>query len=88
MVNQILGLLAEYGIILPQDVAQLRRGLPELLEDAANGLSGFGRRLSAGLYEELVELEKKIKAADHGIELAFRPVRAARGLRLWKALAQ
>ena len=72
LVNQIRGLLAEYGIILPQHVAQLRRGLPEILEDAESGLSGFGRRLFASLYEELVDLEKKIKAADQGIELAFR----------------
>jgi transposase len=72
LVNQIRSLLAEYGIILPQHVAQLRRGFPEVLEDAESGLSGFGRRLFAGLYEELVELEKKIESADHGIELAFR----------------
>ena len=67
LVNQIRGLLAEYGIVLGQHVAQLRRGLPEILEDAENGLSRFGRRLFAGLYEELVELEKKVEAADHGI---------------------
>src|ERR1035437_7133679 len=29
LVNQIRGLLAEYGIVLPQHMGQLRRGLPE-----------------------------------------------------------
>jgi transposase len=72
LVNQIRGLLAEFGIILPQHVAQLRRGLPEILENAESGLSGFGRQLFAGLYEELVDLEKKIEAADGSIERAFR----------------
>ena len=72
LVNQIRGLLAEYGIILPQHVAQLRRGLPEILEDAESGLSSFGRQLFAGLYEELVDIEKKIEAANASIERAFR----------------
>jgi hypothetical protein len=53
LVNQIRGLLAEYGIILPQHVAQLRRGLPEVLEDAESGLSGFGRQLFSSLYEDV-----------------------------------
>ena len=72
LVNQIRGLLAEYGIILAQHVAQLRRGLPEILEDAESGLGGFGRQLFAGLYEELVDIEKKIESADGSIERAFR----------------
>lgn len=72
LVNQIRGLLAEYGIVLPQQVGQLRKGLPTVLEDAENGLTGFGRRLFASLYEELVELTEKIEAADKQILLAFQ----------------
>jgi hypothetical protein len=34
--DQIRGLLAEYGIVLPQAVTRLRRGLPQVLEDAEN----------------------------------------------------
>jgi transposase len=72
LVNQIRGLLAEYGIILPQHVGQLRRGLPAILEDAENGLTGFGRRLFGTLYEELVEWQDKIDAADRQLQLAFQ----------------
>jgi transposase len=72
LVNQIRGLLAEYGIVLPQHVGHLRRGLPIALEDAENELTGFGRRLFASLYEELVELEKKIATADQQLQLAFQ----------------
>ena len=72
LVNQIRGLLAEYGIILPQHVGQLRRGLPAILEDAENALTGFGRRLFGTLYEELVEWQDKIDAADRQLQLAFQ----------------
>lgn len=72
LVNQIRGLLAEYGIVLPQHVGQLRRGLPMVVEDAGNDLTGFGRELFGSLYEELTELEEKIEAADRQIQLAFQ----------------
>lgn len=72
LVNQIRGLLAEYGIVLPQHVGQLRSGLPAVLEDAENQLTSLGRRLFRGLYEELAELEEKVEAADRQIQLAFQ----------------
>jgi transposase len=55
--NQLRGLLAEYGIVLPRGVASLRLGIPELLEDADNGLSALFRRLLAERYRQLQELE-------------------------------
>ena len=72
LVNHIRGLLAEYGIVLPKHVGQLRRGLPVVLEDAANDLTGFGRRLFSSPYEGLTQLEEKIEAADRQIQLAFQ----------------
>lgn len=69
--NQIRGLLAEYGIVLPQHVSQLRRGLPLILEDATNELTSFSRRLFARLYDELLSLEEKIGALDEQIESVF-----------------
>ena len=39
--NQLRGLLAEYGVILPRGVNVVRRRLPELLEEVENGLSDF-----------------------------------------------
>ena len=38
-VNQIRGLVGEYGIVAPVGINQLRRALPCWLEDAENGLS-------------------------------------------------
>ena len=72
LVNQIRGLLAEYGIVLPQHPGQVRRGLPTVLEDAENQLTGFGRELFQILYEELVQLDEKIGDADDRIQIAFQ----------------
>ena len=38
-VNQIRGLLGEYGIMIAQRVTALRQAIPEILEDAENGLT-------------------------------------------------
>lgn len=67
--NQIRGLLMEYGIVVPQGAAALRSRLPEILEDAENGVSELFRELLFELYQELkrlhdrvVEYDAKIKA--------------------------
>ena len=50
-VNQIRGLLGEYGIVARQGVAALRKALPEILEDAENAFwrafrGKYGRKRS------------------------------------------
>jgi transposase len=72
LINQIRGLLAEYGIVLPQHPGQVRCGLPAVLEDAQNQLTGFGRELFQSLYQELAELDVKITDADARIQIAFQ----------------
>ena len=72
LINQIRGLLAEYRIVLPQQPGQIRRGLPAVLEDAENQLTGASRELFQSLYEELAELDQKIAAADNRIQVAFK----------------
>lgn len=58
--NQLRGLLAEYGLVLPKGVHVLRRRIPVLLEDAENGLSDFFRRLLAHSYHHLHDLDGQI----------------------------
>jgi transposase len=55
--NQIRGLLAEYGIVLPVTVPKLRRALPQVLENAENELTVQGRLLIALLRDELYSLQ-------------------------------
>ncbi len=58
--NSIRGLLAEYGITIAQGISHVRRGIPELLEDADNGLSDFFRNLLMRRYQQFVELDEHI----------------------------
>jgi transposase len=37
--NQLRGLVAEYGLLAPQQLARLREAVPIWLEDAENGLT-------------------------------------------------
>jgi transposase len=37
--NQIRGLVSEYGLVAPQQLAALRRAIPMWLEDGENGLT-------------------------------------------------
>jgi transposase len=57
LANSTRGLLAEYGITLAKKVNTLRRRLPELLEEADNGLSTLLRQGLAEVYEQLCELD-------------------------------
>ena len=41
LINQIRGLLGEYGIVFAQGPGQVRRGLVRILGDNEPGLSGF-----------------------------------------------
>jgi len=58
--NQLRGLLAEYGQILPRGINVVRRRLPELLEDGEISLSDFFRRLLSQSYQQLQELDAHI----------------------------
>jgi transposase len=71
LANQVRGLLMEYGIVLPQHIGQLRRGLPEVLEDESNELTTLGRRLLASLYDELVEVNDKIEHVETELRAVY-----------------
>ena len=62
--NQIRGFLAEFGLVLPQGLHHLRRKLPELLEDAGNGLPPEERDLLDEQYQQLRWLDAKLERAE------------------------
>jgi transposase len=70
--NQIRGLLAEYGIVLPLHLSQVRTALPRLIEDDNPLLSTFGRQLLATLYEELCALELRINKMEEQVQQIHR----------------
>lgn len=70
--NQIRGLLAEYGIVVGKGTTALKRALPQILEDAQNGLSGLMREVLAEQYERSRMLEQKIGQYQRKLTLAAR----------------
>jgi transposase len=58
--NQIRGLLAEFGQILPQGMQHLRQRLPDILEDASNELPSSFRRLIQRLLDHLIVLDEQV----------------------------
>lgn len=65
--NQIRGLVAEYGLVAPRELGQLRIALPCWLENAENGLSSRFRRLLAGLWNDLKLLDDRVLELDQEI---------------------
>lgn len=60
--NQIRGLLGEYGIIIPEGIRNVRKRLPEILEDAENNLSAIARSVFQQQYEELADTDQRVNA--------------------------
>ena len=79
-VNQIRGLLGEYGIVARQGDAVLRKALPDILEDAENGLMSDFRALLAGLREDLVYLDERVVTVDQTMQTLANSHASARRL--------
>ena len=80
LVNHIRGLLSEYGVVVAQGVATLRKALPEILQDAENGVPALAREVFAELYERLQGLDERLRAYDHRIAQLARSSEAAQRL--------
>ena len=80
LINQIRGLLTEYGIVIPQRASQVRHKLPMVLEDAENGLTATAREWLHALAEELQALDQRIAATDQQIERVFEADEACQRL--------
>ena len=71
-INQIRGLLLEYGIAVPKGRSKLLKRLPEILEDAENGLTDLFREELFGLYTDVHHLDERIAHYDEKIEQVAR----------------
>lgn len=62
LINEIRGILAEFGITInAMGVSAVRNTLPLILEDSDNSLSFSLRELLSSLYEELIEIDKRLE---------------------------
>ena len=78
--NQIRGLLAEFGIVIPQGIAQIGKHMAALLEDGENGLPGLMRQLLERLHEHLKDLDRQVNELEAQIQAWHRDTEASRRL--------
>lgn len=62
--NQIRGLLAEFGLVVPQGIAHVRERVIDLIEDASNDLSTAFRLLIQRLLDHLRVLNEQVLAVE------------------------
>ena len=67
--NQIRGLLSEFGIVMPQGIRSISKRMPDILEDAENGLPGILRKLLERLSDHLKELNRQVEELELQIKL-------------------
>jgi transposase len=70
--NQIRGLLHEYGITIPAHLNQLRKALPQLIDETEQRLSIAAKSIFRALYEELCSVDSRIAELEQKVNQAFR----------------
>lgn len=80
LINQLRGLLAEFGVVVAQGGHRMRHALPELLEDADNALPDLMREVLAEQYQQLIFFDEAIRRHDRRIERMARASEAAQRL--------
>ena len=78
--NQIRGLLAEFGIVIPKGIGHIAKRLPEILEDGENALPGMMRQLVRELGEHLKVVDQQVKEMERQIKLWHRDSEPSRTL--------
>lgn len=70
--NQIRGLLAEFGFVVPQGIGYVTKRVPELIEDATHELPGSFRLLISRLLEHLKLLHQQVEQIEEQIKAWHR----------------
>ena len=66
--NQIRGLLHELGIVIPKGIRYIDKQVPQILEDAENGLPEISRSLFARLFAHFQQLGNQVKELENQIK--------------------
>jgi transposase len=78
--NQVRGLLAEFGMVIPKGIGHVTERLPEILEDGENGLPGMLRQLFERLGDQLKAVDKQVGELERQIKLWHRDNEPSRKL--------
>lgn len=78
LINQLRGLLCEFGLIIPKGRYQAHDAIPSILEDADNGLPDLARRVIHDVWQRYRETHDQILAADRELSALARHSEPAR----------
>jgi transposase len=78
--NQIRGLLGEFGLVIPVGIRCIEGQVPQILEDAQNGLSGISRALIARLFQHFRALDQHVTDLERDINAWHREDTASQRL--------
>jgi transposase len=79
-VNQIRGLLAEFGIVIPAGIRRVRENMPEILQDAESELPCISRDLFSRLFSHFLELDSQVRQLEAQIQAWHREDAVSRRL--------
>jgi transposase len=65
--NQLRGLLAEFGLVVPQGMARLMTQVKGMIADEGNGLPALMRSLAQRLLSHLLELDRQVQEIDNQV---------------------
>jgi len=88
LINQIRGLLNEYGIVVSRGKEKLLAALPDLLEDAGNGLTSSSRALYQAMVDEWRLLNEAIDRVEKVLRGQAKADEAAQRLMKMKGVAE
>jgi len=86
LINQIRGLLLEYGVVIPKSAGKVRRILPSLLEEETAVLTPFAKETFQDLYDQLVNLDSRLEKVDGRLERIFYRAATGKGFRQSRAV--
>jgi transposase len=88
LINQIRGFLNEYGIVLARGKEKLLLAMPDLLEDADNGLTPSSRAMYQAMYDEWRQMNEVIDRIDGVIKAQAKADEAAQRLMQQRGVGQ
>jgi transposase len=80
LINQLRGLLSEFGIVMPKGRYPAQQAIPSILEDGENGLPMLARRMIDDLWQRLQQTNQQVLAYDRELAQLVRTDERAKRL--------
>jgi len=86
LINQIRGFLSEYGVVVARGKDNLFAAIPDLLEDAENGLTPSSRMLFQSMYDEWRQMNEAVNRVEQELEVRAKADEPAQRLMAMKGV--